>query len=519
MTAPADEIWSNVLTLLREELPTRTVANWFESADPEVLQRSTPPILRLEVQSSFHRDHVGGRYHSTLAEAAREVLGPETQIQIEVSDDSGEAQVEDPSSPDRAPDKPGTGRGEQRSQGPSPREVTRSSAHTRPRHDRSPSQPSANQDTSDVSVASSPAATSSTDSHDEFHRSRTVRVLKDRYTFDNFVEGDSNALARNASTAVSERPGETKYNPLLIYGGVGLGKTHLAQAIANHSIAERTAEYVCYVSGEKFTSEFVQAIRQGDGEEFSEKYRGVDLLILDDIQFLAGKEKTQEEFFHLFNALHQQNKQIVLCADRPPQDIEGIEERLLSRFQWGLSADIRSPEFEMRLAILQLKTEAFELDIEQEVLDLLAKSITLNVRQLEGALKQLSARASLLGSTIDLDTARRILGDDLNLSESRGPTADDILEAVTAFYGVSQEDLVGRSRRQDQVHPRHVAMYFCRELTSLSLSAIGTRFAGRDHSTISHAHQKVSDRLDVEPQLEKELTQVRREIQKYAVRR
>lgn len=517
MTAPADEIWSNVLALLQEKLPKQTVTNWFESAAPEIRRRSTPPTLLLEVRSSFHRSYLKERYHSVLVEATREVLGPEIQIEIEIAGNPEERHVEESSSSANSSGKTDSERGKKRTRRQPTQEAARSSTRTRQRQARRRSEPSAVEETSDVDPAPSPAGTSSGQNRDEFHRSRIERALKDRYTFDNFVEGDSNALARNASTAVSERPGETSFNPLLIYGGVGLGKTHLAQAIANYSVAHQTAEYVCYVSGEKFTSEFVQAIREGDGDQFSKKYRGVDLLILDDVQFLEGKEKTQEEFFHLFNALHQQNKQIVLCADRPPQDIEGMEERLLSRFQWGLSADIQRPDFEMRLAILQLKADVFGLDIEQDVLDLMAKSMTHNVRQLEGALKQLSARASFLGSKIDVDTAQQILGDDI--SDARGPTAEDILEAVTAFYGVSREALVGRSRRQDQVHPRHVAMYFCRELTTLSLSAIGVRFAGRDHSTISHAHQKVSDCLDVEPQLQEELARVRREIQKYAAQK
>jgi chromosomal replication initiator protein len=332
------------------------------------------------------------------------------------------------------------------------------------------------------------------------------------------VQGDSNALARSASTAVAEDPGGTNYNPLLIYGGVGLGKTHLAQAIANYSADKKTAEFICYASGEEFTSEFIQSIRDGKGNQFSKKYRGVDLLILDDIQFLEGKEKTQEEFFHLFNTLYQHNKQIVLCADRLPQKISGIEERVLSRFEWGLSTDVQQPSLETRLAILHMKADALSLEIEQEVLDLMAESITTNVRQLEGAVKQLSARAKLMDVKVDIETARRLLKDQIRLPESSSPDPEDVLNAITSYYSSSREELTGQSRREELVYPRHVAMYFCRKLTSLSLSAIGARFGGRDHSTVSHACKKVSDRLDVNPQLEGELEDVKREIQSYAAR-
>ena len=336
--------------------------------------------------------------------------------------------------------------------------------------------------------------------------------MRDRYSFDTFVEGDSNALARSAATAVAAEPGGTNFNPLLIYGGVGLGKTHLAQAIANSAIEAETVDYLCYESSESFTSAFVQAIREGDGDRFSRKYREVDLLILDDVQFFEGKEKTQEEFFHLFNALHQRGKQIVLCADRPPKEIDGIEERLLSRFDWGLSADIQQPTYETRLAILQRKATTLQLEVEHEVLDLMAQSLTQNVRQLEGALKQIAARAQLIDDEIDVATARKLLEGQVDLSGPTPPELSEIIGAVVAYYGISHEDVVARSRKQEFVRARHVAMYLCRSMTNSSLSNIGDRFAGRDHSTVSHACKKIGDLIDVEEALESEIKEIQQTI-------
>lgn len=513
------DVWQKILELLREELPERTVTNWFESASPEV-RDSDPTTLVLTVPSSYHRDHIRDRYYRVLQSVSQKEFAEEVRVRFRVDEKCG---GEDEATASRSPNPASRGSSmeESRRENGLTRtfETPDSSGAQSPDASRS-SSASATVTREAVSSRSSnrPRSRTSSKSPSEFHRSRLRDELKDRYTFENFVEGDSNALAKNASTAVANNPGETNFNPFLIYGGVGLGKTHLAQAIARYSISHKTAKYICYATSEEFTNEFVQAIREGDGSKFSNRYRGIDLLILDDIQFFQGKEKTQEEFFHLFNSLYQQNKQIVLCADRPPQEIDGLEERLLSRFEWGLSADIQKPTLETRLAILQLKARSLDLEIEQEVLNLMAESITTNIRQLEGALKQLSARANLLGVKVDTDTARHLLKDQLQLPESTPITSEDIFHAVTSYYSISHEELVGRSRRKEVVYPRHVAMYFCRNLTSLPLSSIGHRFGGRDHSTVSHACEKVSDRLDVQPQMKRELDEVKREIRNQAAR-
>ena len=520
MAIPTDDIWPKILVSLREDLPDRTVTNWFEKASPE-LRGSNPPVLHLTLPSSFHREHIRDQYYSVLRGAGQEVLGRDLKIELRVNEDSrSESTHNEPkmsagsaASDHREQDRRGSPRG--RVGNASTRDA--SPQTTRGGTSGSPSRTAAREDSSSISARDA-RDTSSPLRLRELHRSSVSADLKARYTFENFVEGDSNALARSASAAVADSPGDTNYNPLLIYGGVGLGKTHLAQAIANHAIDRKTADYICYKSGEEFTTEFIQAIRNQEGGKFSKKYKGVDLLILDDIQFFSGKEKTQEEFFHLFNALYQKNKQIVLCADRPPKEIGGIEDRLLSRFEWGLSTDVQQPTLETRLAILQLKSEGLGLDVEQEVLGLMAESITTNIRQLEGALKQLSARAELMDEKIDAETARHFLEDQIQLPESGQVSPENVLNAVIQYYDISHEDLIGRSRREELVRPRHVAMYLCREVISLSFAAIGRRFGGRDHSTVSHACGKVNDRLDVEPELKGELDDMRREIKRRAAR-
>ena len=315
--------------------------------------------------------------------------------------------------------------------------------------------------------------------------------------------------------AVAKEPGGTKYIPLVVYGEVGLGKTHLAQAIANYALEHDTASTVCYVSSEQFTSQFVTAIREDSFQAFSAHYRNVDLLVVDDVQFFGGKEKTQEEFFHLFNDLHQNGKQIVLCADRPPGKIAGIEDRLLSRFQWGLTADIQRPDLEMRMAVLQLKADQLDLDLSPKVLELLAQHITENIRQLEGALKQLSARETLINGKIDVEVVRDVLDREYGVGvETRQPEAEDIIKAVTAYFSLSSDDLVSRNRTQEISRARQVAMFLCREMTSLSYSSIGLRFGGRDHSTVIHACQKVEDQLEVQEGFDEKLKDVRSAVRR-----
>lgn len=318
--------------------------------------------------------------------------------------------------------------------------------------------------------------------------------LNPRYLFESFVVGDSNQFAYAACEAVSEAPGENRYNPLFIYGGVGLGKTHLVQAIGNAVWQTSPKLRVMYVSSENFTNEFIRSLATKSVHEFANRYRTADLLLLDDIQFFTGKESTQEQFFHTFNALHQEGKQIVLTADRPPKDILGLEERLLSRFSWGLVADIQPPSLETRVAILQKKAESDGVTVPNDVLTYIADSITSNVRELEGALVRLVAYASLRKKELTMSLAQDVLKDSIR-SKSKPVTIEQIQKEVASYFKISEEMLKSKKKTQEIVNARQVAMYLCRSLTSSSLKLIGVNFGNRDHSTVIHACQQVQDNM------------------------
>ncbi len=318
--------------------------------------------------------------------------------------------------------------------------------------------------------------------------------LNEKFTFENFIKGENNQLARAAAFAVANSPGGTSYNPLFIYGGVGLGKTHLIQAIGNFVVKNKKAKKVLYTTAEKFTTEFVDSIKKGNTSEFTANYRKVDLLIIDDIQFLSGKESTTDTFFHIFNSLHQLHKQIVLSCDKPPKSLSGIDERLISRFQWGLTVDIQPPELETRIAILIKKSESFNLDLDQSIIEYIATNITSNVRELEGALIKLLAKASLEGKEITLDLAREVVKS--VATEKRSTlTIDQIQNIVAEYFNFSPDILRSKTKKKEYVQARQIAMYFCKKLTNASLKTIGLNFGGRDHTTVIHALQTVEEQM------------------------
>ncbi|GAC1399567.1 MAG: chromosomal replication initiator protein DnaA [Chloroflexota bacterium] len=310
-----------------------------------------------------------------------------------------------------------------------------------------------------------------------------------RYTFDDFIVGKSNNFAYAAALAASERPGQT-YNPLFLYGGVGLGKTHLLHAVG-HRVQRDFPDYrVVYTTSERFMNEMIKAIRDGTSEEFRDHYRTVDLLLIDDIQFISGKEGTQEEFFHTFNALHDCGKQIIISSDKPPQALNPLEERLRSRFKWGLTADIVAPDLEHRIAILRSKAERQTLPVPQDVVQYLARRVPSNIRELEGSLNRIVAYASLNERQLSVDLAAAAL-DSLSGPRRAQLTPQSIIECVAQYFGVSMEDMKGKSRDKAIVVPRQIAMYLVREETSVSLEQIGQLLGGRDHTTVMHGWDKI----------------------------
>jgi len=315
-------------------------------------------------------------------------------------------------------------------------------------------------------------------------------VLNARYTFSTFVVGSNNRLAHAAALSVAERPGHS-YNPLFIYGGSGLGKTHLMHAIGHAVISRHPKKRVAYATSEKFTNEFINSIRAQKGEEFRERYRRIDVLLIDDIQFLTGKEGTQEEFFHTFNAIHEEGKQIVLSSDRPPKAIERLEDRLRSRFEWGLIADISSPDLETRIAILRAKAEAQSIAVPPPVIDFLAQRIVSNIRELEGALTRIVAYATLNALPVTTQLAQEMLQNILYNPRQKTLSPDRIVETVARYYGVPVAELRGKARDKQVVLPRQIAMYLMREETEAPLLRIGAALGGRDHSTILHGCEKI----------------------------
>jgi chromosomal replication initiator protein len=337
--------------------------------------------------------------------------------------------------------------------------------------------------------------------------------LNTRYTFDKYIKGESNQFARAAASAVANNPGGTSFNPLVIYGGVGLGKTHLVQAIGNHVLLSGKSSKVLYVSSEKFTVDFVEAIQKDNISVFSNFYRNIDLLIVDDIQFFAGKEKTQDIFFHTFNALHQLGKQIVLSSDRPPKDIQGLNDRLTSRFQWGLTADIQPPDLETRIAILQNKSSDTGIELSHDVIEFIASNITSNIRELEGCLISLLARASLENRTIDLDLAYGVVRSLVGEVRSH-ITIEEIQRVVANHFGIPDDLLRAKTRKQEIVNARQIAMYLAKELTNSSLKTIGLHFGGRDHSTVIHAYQTVEDSTHLDNKQKSVIQHLRNNIER-----
>src|SRR5690625_751396 len=339
-------------------------------------------------------------------------------------------------------------------------------------------------------------------------------MLTPNYSFDSFVIRSGNRFAHAAALAVAEAPAKA-YNPLFIYGGVGLGKTHLMHAIGHYVQEHDPDSSVVYLSSEKFTNEFIHSIMENKAGNFRNKYRNVDVLLIDDIQFLAGKEQTQEEFFHTFNTLHEENKQIIISSDRPPKEIPTLEDRLRSRFEWGLITDITPPDLETRIAILNKKAKAEGLDIPNEVMLYIANQIDTNIRELEGALICVVAYSSLVNQDIDAALATDALVDIIPSKKPRVITVQGIQELISEKYDIKIEDFAAKRRTRAIAFPRQIAMYLSRQLTDLSLPKIGEEFGGRDHTTVIHAHNKISEMIEKDANFERDIEEIKEQLKSF----
>ncbi|WP_234737215.1 chromosomal replication initiator protein DnaA [Tellurirhabdus bombi] len=449
MQREAVTVWNRCVQIIRESIPDQSFRTWFE---PIVPLRLHEKELTIQVPSQFFYEWLEENYVHVLRKALDFAIGPEGQLQYSIIVDQGDERS---------------------------RPLTVNVPTTKTTQ-------SAKPDNVNADILRSPFEMKDLDSL------QLDSYLNPTYTFDNFVEGDCNRLGRSAGFAVAQRPGVTSFNPLMIYGGVGLGKTHLVQAIGNHIKNTNQDKFVLYVSSEKFTNQFINAIRTDTLRDFTNFYMQVGVLIIDDIQFLAGKEKTQETFFHVFNHLHQSGKQIIMTSDRAPRDLQGLQDRLLSRFKWGLSADLQTPDLETRIAIIQKKLLSEGVYIDYSVIEYLAHSINTNVRELEGVIVSLMAQASLARRDIDLELARSVLRN-IVIDVDKEVTIDSVQEAVADYFKVTIIDLKSKSRKKELVYPRQIAMFLAKEKTELSLKSIGYHFGGRDHSTVIHAIQTISD--------------------------
>jgi chromosomal replication initiator protein len=336
-------------------------------------------------------------------------------------------------------------------------------------------------------------------------------VLNPKYTFDTFVRGNGNQFAHAGAVAVAECPAK-RYNPYFIYGGVGLGKTHLMHAIGHYILEQNQDANVLYVTSEKFTNELINSIKDDKNEEFRNKYRNIDVLLIDDIQFIVGKERTQEEFFHTFNALYEAQKQIIISSDKAPKEIATLEERLRSRFEWGLIADIQAPDVETRIAILRKKAQLEKFDVPDNVLAYIAENIVSNIRELEGALNRVVAYASLSNSNLDIDLAKECLKQFISDKKVKNINPNTIMKTVGRYFDINPELFLGKKRSRDITYPRQIAMYLCRELTDLSFPKIGSSFGGRDHSTVLHAYDKISEEIEKIPETRRAVSEMKKNI-------
>ncbi|MED5475878.1 MAG: chromosomal replication initiator protein DnaA [Candidatus Neomarinimicrobiota bacterium] len=446
-----NELWGECLDYIKSKIPEQAFQTWFDGITASQTKDSE---IMLQVPNQFHYEWLDSKYHNLINSAIQKNIGKELKINYSVIVSDQEENI----IPDLILEKK-----------------------------RSIEQPIRN----------------------GLHK---ASQLNNRYIFDNYIEGKSNQLAKAASLSVAESPGQTPFNPLLIYSETGLGKTHLLQAIGNSLLEISPNSKIVYLTSEKFMLDFITAIQNNKSAEFSKQYRNVDMLLIDDVQFFQNKEQTQEQFFHLFNDLHHRGKQIVMTTDRHPNELRGLKNRLISRFQSGLIVDIQPPDLETRIAILMKKADSEGLEISFEIIEFIASSITENVRDLEGALIRLLAFASLKRQDINMILAKQVILDIMGTTAFQKITIEHVLKIVSKEMRVTERQLIGKTRTMEIAIARQTAMYLSRELTSSSLVNIGLYFGGRDHSTVIHACKTIEKKINTNPELKRTITKLKKEL-------
>jgi len=458
MEKTCTDVWNNCLQIIKDNIPAQSFKTWFE---PIKALRLEGNVLTIQVPSLFFYEWLEEHYVGLLRKTVKKQLGEEGRLEYNIVVEKSSNNIP------YTTNMPSNGNGAEGKNQSMPMPI------------------SLNKDIKNPFVIPG------------LKKLQVDPQLNQNYTFENFIEGDCNRLARSAGYAVAGKPGGTSFNPLMIYGGVGLGKTHLAQAIGNEIKRNLTDKLVLYVSCEKFTQQFVDALKNNNINDFVNFYQAMDVLIMDDVHNFAGKEKTQDIFFHIFNHLHQSGKQLIITSDKPPKDLSGLEERLLSRFKWGLSADLQIPDLETRMAILNKKMYSDGIELPSEVIEYVAHNIDNNVRELEGAMVSLLAQSTLNKKEIDLNLAKSMLKNFIKNS-SKEISMEYIQKLVCEYFEVPIEMVKSKTRKREIVQARQISMYLAKLHTKTSLKSIGAFFGGRDHSTVIYACQTVDDLIDTD---------------------
>ncbi|MGB0839139.1 MAG: chromosomal replication initiator protein DnaA [Chitinophagales bacterium] len=474
-----EKVWHDCLLIIKEHVNQQSFRTWFEPIRPVRIENK---VLTIQVPSQFFYEWLEEHYVALLRRTITEKLGEGARLEYQIVVDNG-----------------GTG--------------IQNNPHTHT-----------------INLPATPPSKVGKKDASKYRRNnpkgnpiknpfiipgiKNVNIesqLNPKYTFENYIEGECNQLARSAGIAVASKPGKTSFNPLVLYGGVGLGKTHLAQAIGNYVKDHFQDKMILYVSSEKFTNQFIDAVKNGSINDFMNFYQLIDVLIVDDIQFFANKDRTQDIFFHTFNHLHQSGKQIILTSDRPPKDLEGMEERLLSRFKWGLTADLQVPDLETRIAIIEKKLHNDGIEIPRNIVEYLAYHINTNVRELEGALISLMAQSSLSRKEIDLSLAKGIVKHFVN-NMSKEISIEVIQKVVSEYFKIPVELLKGKTRKRAIVQARQVSMYLAKQFTESSFKVIGQHFGGRDHSTVIHGCQAVSNLMETDRFFQEDVLKLQKQL-------